>query len=427
MIKKQIREIWIYLKNGIIPMIGANTINKMISFINTMIITRILTKEEYGIWSYVANCFSYLVIISGFGLASGAYQYGAENRGNEKEYSYYKYCIKKGSLVNFAIVFCAIIFSGFYISISDTLVYVRLCFPVLILCFMFEMLLNIMRCQNRIKEYADVLNINSILIFLGMCGGAYFGVGGIIAGQYFAYFFSILNLFFKLKREILNITKAGCLEILEKKELWKYSIGIGGCSALNYLVFLLDVSMIANLLKDATIVGIYKVGTLIPNALNFIPSSIIAAVLPNIIYHVKDKAWVKKQLRKIYAGLILINLAICLFIEFFAPNVIMVIAGEQYNEAALILRILIIGYFFTGTLRVMSTNILAVYHKVKTSLLISVIAGILDVALNYLLIHWHGMVGAAVATLITEMLTGILAFSIMYIYIYRGGKNEKDI
>ena len=58
-------------KNTMYTML-ANIINKVVVMCTSMVITRILTKNEYGLWSYILNVFSYLSLMSGAGLSSGA-------------------------------------------------------------------------------------------------------------------------------------------------------------------------------------------------------------------------------------------------------------------------------------------------------------------------------------------------------------------
>ena len=69
-----------------LQMLTANVLNKVVAMVSNMVITRVLTKPEYGIWSYVLNIYSYVGLLTGLGLLSGAFQFGAENRGKEEEF-----------------------------------------------------------------------------------------------------------------------------------------------------------------------------------------------------------------------------------------------------------------------------------------------------------------------------------------------------
>ena len=426
--KESLTLFWTKFKSGIFQLLSANTLNKIITMLSTMVITRILTKYDYGIWSYVLNIYSYLIMIAGLGLSAGAFQYGAENVGNSEEFSFYKYCLKRGTQINIAIVIISsAVFMTIALSLPDAKVYLIAYMPFLLLQYCLDVLFTILRCQNRIKEYAKLLNINTILTALGICLGAFAGVYGIIIGKYIAIFISLLSVSRRLTNEINLTKKANQLSPISIKRLWKYSLFTGASSAMNTMVYLLDVTMVANLLKDAILVGNYKVGSLIPNALQFIPSSIIIAILPNIIYHKNDYKWIKSTIIKTYGAIIAVNLVLTVLVVIFAKHIILVVSGEQYMDAVPVLKVLMIGYFFSGSFRSLSTNVLAVFHRVKYGLFISVSSCVCDILFNMLLIQKYGMMGAAYATLGVDIVTAVLSCSyLVYLLLSRKIQNTVE-
>ena len=91
--------------------------------------------------------------------------------------------------------------------------------------------------------------------------------------------------------------------------------------------------MIANLIKDPILVAVYKVATIIPVALSFIPNSIVVALLPNIVQNRNNIPWLKKNIKKMFLGMGLFNLVLCCGLYLFAPIVIAVMSGKQYLSA----------------------------------------------------------------------------------------------
>lgn len=414
------------IKGGVLSLLSANLLNKMVSMLNNMILTRILTGYEYGIWTYILNIYSYLIMIAGLGLSAGAFQFGAEARGTAEEFAFYKYCIKKGTIINFCIVVAVniiVIIVG--TSIAAARGYFLLYCPFMILQYLFDILLVILRCQNRISEYALLLNYNTALNALGICVGAFIGLGGIILGAYLAMFTSIIYAFLKLSKELNETKRALGLAIDRRKKLWKYSLFTGASSAMNTMVYILDMTMIANVLKDAVLIGNYKVGTLIPNAMQFIPGSIIAAFLPNIIYQRKNRMWLKNTLFRIYSVLFIFNGILMGSVVCLAKYIILLLAGEKYLDAVPILRILMMGYFFSGTFRGLSCNVLAVFHRVKYGLFISIVSIVCDVVFNLALIPEFGMRGAACATLLVDIVSAFLAMGYMFYLMWTGRISEE--
>lgn len=413
------------LRSGIFSMLSANVINRMVGMVSTMIITRLLTPDEYGQWTYALNIYSYLLLISGFGLISGALQFGTENRGEGKAFAFFRYCIEKGFVVDAAIVVAAgIAISILELPIAGAKPYVMAILPILLMEFVLSIGQTILRAQNRIQEYARVLNVNSVAIAVGTCGGAVFGLQGVVAGRYLANMVSLCYEGNLLLQEMKSIRRAETIDKSERRQLWHYSLFTGASSAMNCLVYYLDVTLIAILIKSASEISIYQVGTLIPNALQFIPVSVVTAILPTIIYHREDVSWVRSYLKKAYLALTAVNAVITGIICVMAPVVIRILSGEQYLPAVPVLRVLAVGYFFSGTFRTLSVNILAAFRRVRFGLFISVVSCVTDIVFNCLFITWFGMIGAAYATLLVDLITAVLGLGYLMVLLRRGSINE---
>lgn len=103
-IKQNIKMIWQQLRKGILQVFTASVVNKFVVMLSNMILTRMLTQNEYGILSYVGNIYSYANLIMGFGLIAGAFQFGTENRGQLTENRFYRYCAVVGLFINILII-----------------------------------------------------------------------------------------------------------------------------------------------------------------------------------------------------------------------------------------------------------------------------------------------------------------------------------
>ena len=402
-------------------MFSASVLNNIVGMLGNMIITRILTKPEYGLWSYVLNIYSYMVLITGFGLLTGAFQFAAENRGKEEEFQYYKYCFKTGIIIDTILIFVFLIITflaNFSMSRADA--YLRVVAPMLLIEYALNILLTVLRCENRIKEYAKILNINTLLLMAGTCMGAFWGVGGVILGKYIAYSFSLLQAVWRTKSEVKRICCAKKLSWQKTKSLWHYSIFTGTSSALNCLMYLLDVSMVAAMIRNPETVAVYKVATLIPNALTFIPTSVITCVLPNIVLNNKNYPWLRTNIKKIFCGLGMFHFELCGGCSLFAPLLISILSGTQYLSAVSIFRVLILSYFVSGTFRSMSVNTLTALRCVNYGLFISISSAVCNIIFNYIFIQKYGAMGAAYATLGVATVAAILSFGYMNYKLIKG-------
>ena len=132
----------------------------------------------------------------------------------------------------------------------------------------------------------------------------------------------------------------------------------------------------------------------------------------------------KQKLKTLYMGLIAANAAICGFVYLLAPVIIKIVSGEQYLLASPVLRVLTVGYFFSGTFRSLSANILAAFRRVRYGLFISIVSCVATIVFNYCFIVEYGMIGAAYATLVVDLIAAVLSFSYVVVLIRKGTINE---
>ena len=229
-----------------------------------------------------------------------------------------------------------------------------------------------------------------------------------------------------MRDTVFEVIRGGKLNLRQKKELWRYSLLNNVSSTLNSFLFLIDLTMVGVLMTSVEAISVYKVATLIPNALSFIPQSVVICVVPDIIAHNQNSAWLKENFRKTFNGMLIVNLVISACLIVCAPWVIQIVAGEQYLAAVEPFRILIAGYFVAGTFRSLSVNFLAALKAVKENAVCSFITCMVDVALNFLLIPRFGILGAASATFFAELTASVITFGSL-IYTLMRLKREKSI
>ena len=65
---------------GFFHVFGSTAINKIISFASGIVLVRLISKSEYGIFSYANNLLNFFMIACGLGAASGILQMCSEQR-----------------------------------------------------------------------------------------------------------------------------------------------------------------------------------------------------------------------------------------------------------------------------------------------------------------------------------------------------------
>lgn len=406
---KNATKIW---KMGLGHVFSAFTINKVIAFVTNILIVRFMSKSEYGLFSDAFNTYSFFNIFTGLGMLGSELLFCTEKRPEHEKKAIYKYTLKCGFLVDIILGFVMLCYaySG-VMPIAESK-------PILIgfaglLAFEYIMQYFLIyyrtKLDNRKFSFLSVINTSSYLIF-GVIGAYVFGAMGTLLGRYFAMLVPIVVATLSLKENITDIRNDFLLETRLKKDIWIYGIKNGLSSYLNHVIYLIDVAIISYIIADPEIVASYKLATLIPEGLNFVPHAIIVTVIPYFVKNKDNKGWIKQNTFKLLVSMGIMNCFITLFLLFSAPLLINLIGGEQYSDSVIYFRILSLSYFFLGTFRLFSTNVLAIFRKTTYNLVVAAINGVLNIILDVILVSNYQAEGAAWATMISVVIASMLSF-----------------
>ena len=93
----------------------------------------------------------------------------------------------------------------------------------------------------------------------------------------------------------------------------------------------------------------------------------------------------------------------------FAPLIVRILYGTQYLDSVPVFRVLALSYFFSGTFRTISGNLLVTQRKLRFNLFVAVISSAVNIVADYYFIQWWGSMGAAYATVLVIMITSIMS------------------
>ena len=175
---------------GFFHIFGSSAVNKIVTFLSSVVLIRILTKLEYGIFTYAWNIYSIIVLLNGMGIDAGVMQIASEN-GGDTAYtnSISNFGVRFG--VRFDLALCMLVlgvglFAPLNIQGADRLLCLLCLLPILQL--LFQMTTAYLRAQKRNQEYAKLTTLNTIMVFAisAICAFA-FREAGLIVGYYAAY------------------------------------------------------------------------------------------------------------------------------------------------------------------------------------------------------------------------------------------------
>ncbi len=170
----------------------------------------------------------------------------------------------------------------------------------------------------------------------------------------------------------------------------------------------IDQVMIKNMLSDND-VGYYAAAVRISEAWYFLPTAICASLFPSIVNARKmSNVLYISRLQKLYDILTWLAYAIAIPITIFSTFIITVLVWNEFLASASVLTV----YIWAGvpvSLGVASSQYLISENFTKISFYRTLIGMIINIILNLILIPIYGIIGSAVATLISY---SIATFSI---------------
>lgn len=424
--KRTFNEIKHLIKDGFFHILGAGTINKVISLCSSLFIVRVMTKADYGMYGYVINIVSIVLLANGLGTITGMLQFGCmAGKDTKKRNSIFNYGMRIGLITNLIIAFLII---GYAIimpeKIEGSREYLIFAAGIPIFRYLVDCIPTYLKVANRNKTYGRLTSFNSIVILISMLSLAYFfRVYGVLSARYITNAITIIIGIFILKEfKITRTVDKSIFPVTERKEFLKFSLITCVDNTFSQLLYNIDVFVIGIVIGDTISIASYKAATTIPFALSFISSTIIVYVYPMFVENKDDKKWLKSHYKKLVMILGAINGVIAIFAFCFAPFIIRIVFGEAYLDSVTCFRILIAGYWIASTFRIPGGNVLSMTLHAKENMIIAIASGLFNIFLDVILIKNMGSIGAAIATTSIYILTAVASNYVLYRDIKKGEK-----
>ncbi|MFA6183902.1 MAG: oligosaccharide flippase family protein [Parcubacteria group bacterium] len=191
------------------------------------------------------------------------------------------------------------------------------------------------------------------------------------------------------------------------KKFLKMSYPVGISAFVTFLYFKMDTIMLS-FLKGSESVGIYNMAYKIIENITFFPGMIVGLILPLLsMYVFSDKNNFTKVINKTVKVFLIMVVPMIIGTLFLAEDVINIIGGNQFLISANVLRILIfaLAFIFFGNL--FNSVLLAANLQGKLMYILSFCA-VFNIGLNFILIPKYSYMGAAVVSVLTELLVVVL-------------------
>lgn len=407
-------------KPGLASVLVSHAACKMLGFIGGMIVVRVLSKDEYGSYTYVMNCYGMLMLLNDCGCSVAALQFCNENyRDGERMRGFFSYGYSRGMafglLTSLLILLCPA-FYPFKTGEAAALTRLLCLMPPLTITNSFLLLSCRLRLQN--GRYAWIQFLSTFVHYASILPLAYlFGVRGAVLSNYLIALLTLL-LSAALARENLPLFHGGAvIGAGERKGFLRLAFATQLNNGIDQALVLLDIFLIGLIIGGNLTISSYKVASTLPAALSFVPQAVMIYAVPYFARNNTDPAWVRSGYRKLLLYGALLNAAITLSMIAVGPWLLPLLFGAQYADALPCFTVLMLGYFFSATFRVPSANVIYTQHKVKVNILITILTGLANIVLDIGFILKLGSLGAAAATALAHVVASALSFGYMLRYL----------
>ena len=370
----------------------------IISFVVVIYVVRYLGPKDFGLYSYVLSFTWLFVAISTLGLETISVREIVKQPQRKDELI--------GTVFTLRILggIAAILLIGLTLLISREDIYISILILIASAAFIFQSFSAIeyyFRAIVKAKYNAYALSASvifssalKIILILLEAPLVYF-----IATFTFEYFVLAIGLVAVYKNNKYKILSWKYSKLLARsllKDSWP--LALSGVVVMIYMK--IDQVMIKHMIGEEA-VGFYAAAVRLCEAWYFIPVTICNSIFPAIVNakNVSEEFY-SNRLQKLYDLLAWFAIGIAVPVTFLSDEIIYILFGGEFAPAAPVLTI----YIWAGIavfLAVASSQYLVNENLTKLLFSRTLVGMIINVALNFILIPIYGIVGSAIATLVS--------------------------
>jgi O-antigen/teichoic acid export membrane protein len=396
------------INSGFLYVFVANIFAYFVAFCGSVIYARLMGRYDFGLYSFAYNIISFFLLVNGFGAASGILQYVSKNKEPTLQLSYLKFSMGMGIIFN-GILSIAIFIYAWVVPLPvagvRNILIAMAFFPVGRLYLdIFQAYLRATKQNQLLAKFA--ISTNLFLLITNIIGVYYAHILGLVIATYISY--AIIIIFSTHIYHLPNPLRIITIPI-KYREFVGYSIYATVGNAFSQLVFILDILLLGYIIKDPVIIALYKVATIIPFALNFIPGVICSFFYPYFAEHSDNYVYIKMLKQKIQYGMLCFSIITSLILIIIAKPLIILIFGDAYVGSVVPFRILCFGFWIVASFRIVNGSILASLGHAKFAMWFNIVIVIINVFITYWLIVYYGVIGAAIGVVLVYILASAIA------------------
>ncbi len=373
------------------------------SLIITMLTARYLGPSNYGVINYAASVVAFVVPIMQLGLNNILVQETVQSP--EEEGKIYGTSLTLSFASSIACVAGVISFAAIANRGDTETIIVCALYSTLLLFQAFE-LINYWFQAKYLSKYSAIVTLcayavmSAYKVFLLATGKSIYWFALSNAIDFLIISASLLIIYKRLGGKKLKFSMRLAKRMLGKS---RYYI----VSSLMVTIFAQTDKIMLTLMKSDEATGFYSAAVTCAGITAFVFAAIIDSARPAIFEAQNNKELFELNMARLYSVIIYLSLAQSLAMTLLAKPIIFILYGSTYFPAVTALRIIVWYTTFSYLGAVRNIWILA-ENKQKYLWIINLSGALANVVLNFILIPYFGILGAAAASLVTQVFTNVI-------------------
>ncbi len=407
MVKKMQEKVKSLFSGGFFHIFLGNTLVKMIAFISSIVIVRLVNKQDYAYLAYADNLYNYVIAFAGLGMNSAILKYCAVAKTKEEDKAYFSFAMKYGTLFEMGLTVIVIIYVTFAripFPEARIIVYLLVFYPII--TNILNTVLGYLRAHGQNQLYAKAAVIQTAFIFvLSVVLVNVLGVAGIAFSRYIAISVAVLCGAGYIYR-YHNGVKPKKLSRKEIGMFMEMSVSLMISNLFSLIMPMNEMTLVNEILRDEILTANYKIAIMIPGQLAFVSQSIIIYYF-TIIAKTQDRKEVWKLSKRIGAVTAVLILGITCVGMILTPWIIRFVYGAHYEDAISLSMVFWGVYALNAAIRLVPMNFLPAIGVTKFNAVMAGVSCVVHVLITYISISRFGIYGAGIATGIVYVASGI--------------------
>lgn len=397
---------------------SVGTISSMIfQFFSVMIMTRYVSKEEFGIYVLIIVAINFFNLLGGLGLELTMVKSIASEDSNERKYILYPVLfLRIISLGILAVILLLVgdLFLGYFDErLIEFIPFIAL---LLILANFRDLFYSLLQGLNRFFNYAAINIASALLRLVLVLSAALWYKLDIVILIYIELIIIGTNV-------LLQVFSIPFKELLNKppnkdyyRKIVTFSIPLYMNNMITFFNGRINIFIIGIYLNSASI-ALYNVAGRIPEALKRLLKSFILVYFPNlsILFSKNDKKNAVELINKALGIYSVIMMYLVLFAFFFKEEIITLIFSAKYAESSMTFAFLVFNIYLRGLADLMGYSFIPAGYP-KIAAIVNSVGGVVSVTSSFLFIPLWGFIGAAYALIIMNTISLVMYYNFLAKY-----------